>query len=93
MAGGQREAARVRRPVPGGRELADEALALIPAATWVALLAEMLVAKAEVMRLAGERDEARDCLRQALDIYTERHAVPLAERTRSRWPASAPSLG
>ena len=65
------------------RELADEALALIPAATWAVLLAEMLTAKAEVMRLAGEPEEARDCLRQALDIYTERRAVPLAERIRS----------
>ena len=65
------------------RELADEALALIPASTWVALLAEMLMTKAEVLRLAGESDEAGDCLRQALAIYTEHHAVPLAERARS----------
>ena len=65
------------------RELADEALALIPATTWPALLAETLTTKAEVLRLAGEPDEARDCLRQALDIYTERRAVPLAERARS----------
>ena len=65
------------------RKLADEALALIPASTWVALLAEMLMTKAEVLRLAGESDEAGDCLRQALAIYTEHHAVPLAERARS----------
>jgi len=65
------------------RKLADEALALIPASTWVALLAEMLMTKAEVLRLAGEPDEAGDCLRQALAIYTEHHAVPLAERARS----------
>jgi hypothetical protein len=37
----------------------------------------------EVLRLAGANEEARDCLRRALDIYTERRAVPLAERTRS----------
>ena len=65
------------------RELADAAVALTPASTWPALLAEMLMTKAEVLRLAGELDEARDCLRQALDIYTERRAVPLAERARS----------
>jgi len=65
------------------RKLADEALALIPASTWVALLAEMLMTKAEVLRLAGEPEEAGDCLRQALAIYTEHHAVPLAERARS----------
>ena len=65
------------------RELADEALALIPGATFVVLLAEMLTAKAEVLRLAGEPEEAGDCLRQALDIYTERRALPLAERIRS----------
>ena len=78
-----RSCSRAAASSRAARELADEALALIPASAWVALLAEMLVTKAEVLRLAGANEEARDCLRQALDIYTERRAVPLAERTRS----------
>ena len=38
------------------RRLADEAAALPSPTSWVALQAEMLMAKAEVNRLAGERD-------------------------------------
>jgi hypothetical protein len=31
--------------------------------------------------LAGRRrEEASECLQEALDIYTERHGMPLAER-------------
>jgi hypothetical protein len=41
-----------------------------------------------VLRLAGVPDEAADCLRQALGIYTERHVVPLADRTRSALAAA-----
>ena len=36
-----------------------------------------------MLRLAGACEEAGQCLREALDIYTEYHGVPLAERTRS----------
>ena len=73
-----------RGQFPAARKLADEALALIPGrAEGLSLRAKMLVANAEVLQLAGAPHEARDCLRQALGIYTERHAVPLAERTRA----------
>ena len=65
------------------RKLASEAVALIPASAWDSRRAEMLVAQAEVLRLAGAYQEARDSLRQALGIYTERHVDPLAERTRA----------
>ena len=65
------------------RKLADEAMALIPAYARGTHRAPMLVAKAEVLRLAGAHEEARECLREALDIYTESRGMPLAERTRS----------
>ncbi len=65
------------------RKLIDEAVTLIPAPIGGPTGADLLVAKAEVLRFAGQPGEARDCLRQALDIYRDRHAVPLAERTRS----------
>jgi predicted ATPase/DNA-binding SARP family transcriptional activator len=65
------------------RELADEAIALVPTPSGRSLRAELLAAKAEVLRLAGAGAEAAECLREALDFYTDRHAVPLAERTRS----------
>jgi len=43
----------------------------------------MLAAKAEVSRLAGAPGEAEASLRQALRIYENRRAAPLAERTRA----------
>jgi predicted ATPase/DNA-binding SARP family transcriptional activator len=73
-----------RGQFPAALELADQALALIPASSHGGpLRAELLTAKAEVLRLAGKPSDAEACLRQALDIYTECHAVSLAERTRS----------
>ena len=65
------------------RQLADQAVALVSPTSYAALLADVLVAKAEVSRLAGDRDQAEASLRQALGIYQDRRAVPLAERTRT----------
>jgi tetratricopeptide (TPR) repeat protein len=65
------------------RRLADEAEALVSPTSYAALLAEVLVAKAEVNRLAGAPDQAEASLRTALGIYHDRRAVPLAERTRA----------
>ena len=64
-------------------QLAEEAIALIPATADWPQRAEFLVAKAEVSQLAGAFDEAEDSLRQALRFYDDRHMVPLAERTRA----------
>jgi predicted ATPase/DNA-binding SARP family transcriptional activator len=72
-----------RGQFPAARKLADEAMALIPEFARGSHRAQMLVTKAEVLRLAGAHQEAGDCLREALSIYTEHHGVPLAERTRS----------
>jgi predicted ATPase/DNA-binding SARP family transcriptional activator len=65
------------------RDLADQALAMLQLPAHTLHWAEVLVAKAEVLELAGAGAEAQDCLRQALALYTERRAVPLAERTRA----------
>ena len=45
--------------------------------------AEILVAKAEVYRLAGEQNDARRHLRAALRIYEDLHAPPLAEQVKT----------
>jgi len=63
--------------------LADEVVALVPEASHPALLAETLMAKAEVNGFAGARHQAADSLRAALRIYEDRHAIPLAEQART----------
>jgi predicted ATPase/DNA-binding SARP family transcriptional activator len=65
------------------RQLADEAETLIAPTSWAHLQAAMLVAKAEVSKLAGSPAEAADSLRKALRIYQDRRAVPLADQTRA----------
>ena len=58
-------------------------MALVPEASHLALLAETLMAKAEVNRFAGTRDQAADSLRAALRIYKDRDAIPLADLART----------
>jgi predicted ATPase/DNA-binding SARP family transcriptional activator len=65
------------------RRLADQADALVSPTSYAALMAEVLMAKAEVNRLAGACDQAAVSLRAALRIYEDRRAVLLAERTRT----------
>ncbi len=72
-----------RGQFPAATQLADEAEALILGTSYASLLAEALVAKAEVSRLAGALDEAEASLRKALRIYEDRRAVPLTERTQA----------
>ena len=76
------------------RKLADEALALIPASTWVALLAEMLMTKAEVLRLAGAnpRRPGTACGRRWPSTPNVT-PCPWPSGRDPRWPASAPSPG
>ncbi|HEV3293189.1 MAG TPA: hypothetical protein VG123_29785, partial [Streptosporangiaceae bacterium] len=75
------------------RRLADEAVALVAATSHASELAAMLVASAEVSRLAGAREEAEASLRQALRIYQDRGAVPLADRTRAALASLATPVG
>ena len=73
-----------RRGQPGAAaRLADEAVALIPAAVDAPERAEFLVAKAEVSRLAGAFGEAEASLRRALQFYDDRRWLPLAEQARA----------
>jgi predicted ATPase/DNA-binding SARP family transcriptional activator len=65
------------------RQLAGEAEALITPTSWAELQAAVLVAKAEVAKLAGAPAEAAASLRKALRIYEDRRVVPLADRTRA----------
>jgi ATP/maltotriose-dependent transcriptional regulator MalT len=65
------------------RQLAAQAEALIASTTWADHQAAVLVAKAEVAKLAGAPAEAATSLREALRIYQDRRAAPLADRTRA----------
>lgn len=65
------------------RQLAAEAEALIALTTSVVFQAEILVATAEVAKLAGAPAEAAASLRQALRLYQDRHAVALADQARA----------
>jgi tetratricopeptide (TPR) repeat protein len=65
------------------RQLTGQAEALIAPTSWAELQAEILVAKAEVAKLAGAPAEAAASLRTALRIYQDRRAVALADRTRA----------
>ena len=67
------------------RQLAGQAEALIAPTSWTEaeLQAAVLVAKAEVSKLAGAPAEAASSLRKALRIYEDRRVVPLADRTRA----------
>jgi class 3 adenylate cyclase/tetratricopeptide (TPR) repeat protein len=65
---------------PAARALLDEAEALVSPTCWAALQAQILMARAEVDRLAGAPERAAASLRAAQRIYTDRHATPLAEQ-------------
>jgi class 3 adenylate cyclase/tetratricopeptide (TPR) repeat protein len=65
---------------PAARALLDEAAALVAPTSWTALQAEILLARAEVDRLAGAPARAEASLRAALRIYQDRHATSLAAR-------------
>ena len=72
-----------RGQFPAATELADEAVALVPADCDAPERAEFLVAKAEVSRLAGAPGKAEASLRRALLFYDDRQMVPLAEQARA----------
>jgi tetratricopeptide (TPR) repeat protein len=64
-------------------QLAEEAVALVPAASGSPELADFRVAQAEVLRLAGARDQAEASLRRALQFYENRRMTALAGQTRA----------
>ena len=65
---------------PAAQTLLDEAAALVSPTCWAALQAEILLARAEVDRLAGAPERAAASLRAALRIYQDRHATPPADQ-------------
>jgi class 3 adenylate cyclase/tetratricopeptide (TPR) repeat protein len=65
---------------PTARTLLDEAEALVSPTSWATLQADILMARAEVDRLAGAPERAEASLRRALCIYQDRHATPLADQ-------------
>ena len=69
-----------RGQFPAARTLLDEAAALVSPTSWAALQAEILMAQAEMDRLAGAPRRAEASLRAALRLYQDRHATPLADR-------------
>jgi tetratricopeptide (TPR) repeat protein len=60
--------------------LLDEAEALVAPTRWATLQAEILLARAEVARLAGTLEQAEASLRAALRLYQDRRATPLVEQ-------------
>ena len=74
---------------PAARTLLDEAEALVSPTSWAMLQAEILMARAEVDRLAGAPEQAEASLRTALRISQDRHATPLADQAA----AALASLG
>ena len=75
-------AVELRPRFRAARQLTGQAETLAPA-SWPELQAAVLVAKAEVSKLAGAPEEAAGSLRKALRIYQERRAPALADRTRA----------
>ena len=69
-----------RGQFPAARRLVDEAETLVSPTSRAALQAGILMAQAEVDRLAGAPEQAKASLRAALRIYQDRHATPLADQ-------------
>jgi class 3 adenylate cyclase len=65
---------------PAAQTLLDEAEALVSPTSLATLQAEILLARAEVDRLAGAPAQAEASLRAALRLYQDRHAPLLAEQ-------------
>jgi class 3 adenylate cyclase len=72
-----------RGQFPAARQLADQAAALVSPTSAPVLQAQMLMAKAEVDRLAGAPEQAKASLRAALRIYQGRHATALADQAKA----------
>ena len=67
---------------PTARRIADEAEALIRPTSWAMLKVQVLLARAEVDRLAGAGDQAGITLRAALRICEDQRAMSVAGKVR-----------
>jgi predicted ATPase/DNA-binding SARP family transcriptional activator len=82
-----------RGQFPAARSVLAEAESLITAASSAATRAKMLVAKAEVDRLAGVPEQAAMSLHAALQIYEDRRATQLAAQIRAALATIAGDVG
>jgi len=82
-----------RGQFPVARRLLAEAEALITPASSASTRAEVLIAKAEVDRLAGALDHTAASLRAALRIYEDRRATQLAAQIRATLATIAVNAG
>jgi predicted ATPase/DNA-binding SARP family transcriptional activator len=80
MIGARLRARRAEMDV--AERLAQEAAVFVPRGR-PRLRAEALLAKAEVLILAGKDEEAAPALNEALDLFEEMRAVPLAQQART----------
>jgi predicted ATPase/DNA-binding XRE family transcriptional regulator len=81
------------RQFPAARQLLTEAEALISPTFWTTHKADLLVAEAEVHRLAGDPDRAAASLHAALRIYEDRRTAPLAEQVKIAIASLSPQAG
>jgi tetratricopeptide (TPR) repeat protein len=82
-----------RGELEAARQLADDTQALISPTSWAVHRAKVLVARAEVSRLGGARDQAATSLQAALQIYEDRGATQLAAQIRAALIGLAPAAG
>ena len=71
-----------RGDVGAAKRLVEEARRITPAGN-AQLLGEVLLTNAEILRRAGQPQQAASALRAALRLYEERRVVPLASRART----------
>ncbi len=65
------------------RDLMGEAEDLVRRTDFLTVLADTLVLKAEVLRLAGRRDEAVRAAEEALSLWEQKEYAPLVAKTRT----------
>ncbi|MGD0376803.1 MAG: hypothetical protein ABSB01_19730 [Streptosporangiaceae bacterium] len=82
-----------RGDFPAARRVMGEAQALISSASSALEQADVLMAEAEVNRFAGATGRAATSLRAALQIYEDRRATFLAEKTRAALASLLPQPG
>jgi len=82
-----------RGDFPAARRVMGEAQALISPASSALEQADVLMAEAEVNRFAGAPGRAAASLRAALQIYEDRRATFLAEKTRAALASLLPHPG
>jgi class 3 adenylate cyclase/tetratricopeptide (TPR) repeat protein len=71
-------------------QLSRDALAIAASTDWYRMHADALVARSEVLRLAGRVDEAAQALRDAIELYERKQATVDLERARTALAALAP---